>query len=151
MALLQMALESISLHKSICPPCWYYQLQKTEKYYFSVHPSGIMSMTSFIQISPVVLKLNHADRQTWPPLCVFILCTSCKEYIIKNFHQSCTHDSLPHLSCLHSCQFHYTSIQQECIYHSCKPSHYCGTPCYNIVVHQTHLHSHHLYHRSTPV
>jgi hypothetical protein len=49
---------------------------------FTVVPNGIMSIP-FIQICPVVLELNHADRQTWPALNAFISCTSCKECVTR--------------------------------------------------------------------
>jgi hypothetical protein len=35
-----------------------------EKYDFRVDPNGITSITNFIQIHPMVLKLNYVGRQT---------------------------------------------------------------------------------------
>jgi hypothetical protein len=61
---LQVALVSIPPHKFVGPPCWYYRLQKIEKYDIGVFPNGITSKLNFIQIRPAVLEFNHSDRQT---------------------------------------------------------------------------------------
>jgi hypothetical protein len=64
MALLQVALLSITSHKFVRLPCWHYRLYEIEKLDFRVVPDGITSMPNFIQIRLAVLDLNHADRQT---------------------------------------------------------------------------------------
>jgi hypothetical protein len=62
MALLQVVLQLISPHMSVCLLCCYNQLQETVKYDFRVVLNGTMSIPNFIQIHPEILKLNHADR-----------------------------------------------------------------------------------------
>jgi hypothetical protein len=44
-------------------------------------PNDITSIPVFIHIRPVVLELNHADRQTRSALYAFISCTLSKERI----------------------------------------------------------------------
>jgi hypothetical protein len=47
-----------------------------------VGPYGIKSIPNVIQNCRAVLKLNHADRQTWPVLYAFISCNLYKERVI---------------------------------------------------------------------
>jgi hypothetical protein len=56
------SLVSIPSHKFVRPPCWYYQLQDTKEHEFRVVSNDITSIPNFIQISPAVLEVNHADR-----------------------------------------------------------------------------------------
>jgi hypothetical protein len=69
---------------------------------------------------------------------------------LEVFKQFCTHDNVPHPNCPHSHRLDHTSIQQEYTSHCCTTSRYYGTSCYNTLAHQTHLHNHHLYHKSIP-
>jgi hypothetical protein len=88
MALLQVALVSTPPHKFVRPPCWYYGLQKIEKYFFRVVPNGITSVLNFIQIHPAALELNQAVRQTdmTSPICVHFM------HIVQRTHNNrCLH------------------------------------------------------------
>jgi hypothetical protein len=53
-----------------------------QKYDFGIVPNGITFILIFILICPVVLQLNHANRQTRPAHNAFLSCTSCKERIV---------------------------------------------------------------------
>jgi hypothetical protein len=62
-----MALLSTPPHKFVRQPRQYYQLQEIRKYEFRVDPSGITSISNFIQVRQAVLEFNLADR---PLYCV---------------------------------------------------------------------------------
>jgi hypothetical protein len=64
MALLQVLPMLIPPYEFAHLSCWYYQLYEIEKYDFRVNSVGIMPIPNFIQIHPVVFKLNFVDRQT---------------------------------------------------------------------------------------
>lgn len=72
---------SISPHKLVRPPCWYYQLQKIAKHYFRVDPAQSQNVYIKFNRNQAVLQFNHGGRwmdgQT--DMLYMRSCTSCEK------------------------------------------------------------------------
>lgn len=54
-------LVSLPPHKFVSMPCWCYKFYETKYFKFGIVSNGMIFISSFVKIHPIVFDLNHAD------------------------------------------------------------------------------------------